>query len=149
MMRNIRLNNESTNTVFTHFFTNICYDLLLKAEKKKSLARFLFCLIFQFYLMYRLIRQKPAHFFSAQMALVSTFFQMFVVLGMYNFGFLVKWNLWPVICLLQNREKILGIWYTFAFYFKNSLKRVKVWLIKWISLSAVSTNFVHYGSIVG
>ena len=30
-------------------------------------------------------RQKPAHFLSAQMALVSTFFQMFVVLGMYNF----------------------------------------------------------------
>ena len=26
-------------------------------------------------------------FFSAQMALVSTFFQMFIVLGMYNFGF--------------------------------------------------------------
>ena len=36
--------------------------------------------------MYRLICQKPAHFLSAQMALVSTFFQMFIVLGMYNFG---------------------------------------------------------------
>ena len=35
--------------------------------------------------MYRLIWQKPAHFLSAQMALVSTFFQMFIVLGMYNF----------------------------------------------------------------
>jgi glutathione S-transferase len=35
--------------------------------------------------MYRLICQKPAHFLSAQMALVSTFFQMFIVLGMYNF----------------------------------------------------------------
>ena len=34
------------------------------------------------YLMYRLICQKPA----AQMALLSTFFQMFIVLGMYNFG---------------------------------------------------------------
>ena len=45
----------------------------------------LFCLIFQFYLMYRLICQKPAHFLSAQMALVSTFFQMFTVLGMYDF----------------------------------------------------------------
>ena len=38
------------------------------------------------YLMYRLICQKPAHFLSAQMALVSTFFQMCIVLGMYNFG---------------------------------------------------------------
>ena len=40
--------------------------------------------------MYRLICQKPAHFLSAQMALVSTFFQMFIVLGMYNFGLSVK-----------------------------------------------------------
>ena len=36
--------------------------------------------------MYRLIYQKPAHFLSAQMALVSTFFEMFIVLGMYNFS---------------------------------------------------------------
>ena len=36
--------------------------------------------------MYRLICQKPAHFLSAQMALVGTFFQMFIVLGMYNFA---------------------------------------------------------------
>ena len=38
----------------------------------------------QFYLMYRLICQKPANFWSAQMALVSTFFSMFIVLGIYN-----------------------------------------------------------------
>ena len=37
--------------------------------------------------MYKLICQKPAHFVSAQIALVSTFFQMFIVLGTYNFGF--------------------------------------------------------------
>ena len=42
--------------------------------------------IFQFYLMYRLICQKPVNILSAQMALVSTFFQMFIVLKMYNFG---------------------------------------------------------------
>ena len=36
--------------------------------------------------MYRLICQKPAHLLSAQMALVSTFFQMFIVLGIYKFG---------------------------------------------------------------
>ena len=41
--------------------------------------------MFQFYLMYRLICQKPADFLSVQMALVSTFFQMFIALGMYNF----------------------------------------------------------------
>ena len=36
--------------------------------------------------MFRLICKKPAHFLSAQMALVIAFFQMFIVLGMYNFG---------------------------------------------------------------
>ena len=36
--------------------------------------------------MYMLICQKPAQVLSAQMALVTTFFQMFIVLGMYNFG---------------------------------------------------------------
>ena len=35
--------------------------------------------------MYSLICQKPAHFLSAQMALMSTFFQMLIELGMYNF----------------------------------------------------------------
>ena len=35
--------------------------------------------------MYRLICKNPAHFLYAQMALVGTFFQMFIVLGMYNF----------------------------------------------------------------
>ena len=43
--------------------------------------------------MYRLICQKPAHLLSAQMALVSTFFQMFIVLGMYNFGGVVVANI--------------------------------------------------------
>ena len=62
-------------------------NILNQLENSGLKSRFLFCLIFQFYLMYRLICQKPAHFLSAQkMALVSTFFQMFIVLGMYNFA---------------------------------------------------------------
>ena len=39
--------------------------------------------------MFRLICQKPAHFFVCPNGfgeLVSTFFQMFIVLGVYNFG---------------------------------------------------------------
>ena len=40
--------------------------------------------------MYRLLCQKLAHFLSAQMALVSTFFQVFIVLGMYNFGYIAN-----------------------------------------------------------
>ena len=48
--------------------------------------------------MYRLVCQKPAHFLSAQMALLSTFFQMFIVPGMYNFAIdtkgriAIEWN---------------------------------------------------------
>ena len=42
--------------------------------------------------MYRLICQKPAHFLSAQMTLVSTFFQMFIVFWMYNFDSIVEGN---------------------------------------------------------
>ena len=41
--------------------------------------------------MYRQICQKLVHFLSAQMALVSTFFQMFIVLGMYNFAYDHNW----------------------------------------------------------
>ena len=49
---------------------------------------------FQFYLMYKLICQKPAHFWTAQMAVLSSFFQGFIVLlGMYNFGVYQKGKL--------------------------------------------------------
>ena len=37
-----------------------------------------------------LICKKPTHFLTAQMALVSTIFQMFIVLGMYKFGLHLK-----------------------------------------------------------
>jgi hypothetical protein len=37
--------------------------------------------------MYKLICQKPAHFLSAQMEVLSSFLEMFIpVLGMNNFG---------------------------------------------------------------
>ena len=65
----------------------------------------LFCLIFQFCLMYRLICKKPAHILSAQMALVSTFFQMFIVLVMYNFG----GSLLKIIYLIYKTLWIVGI----------------------------------------
>ena len=38
--------------------------------------------------MYRLIYQKTAHFLSVHMSLVRTFFQMFIVFGMYNFVYI-------------------------------------------------------------
>ena len=61
-------------------------NILNSLENSGLKSTFLFCLIFQFYLMYRLICQKPAHFLSAQIVLVSAFFfQMFIALGMYNF----------------------------------------------------------------
>ena len=36
--------------------------------------------------MYNPIWQKPAHFLSAQMAVMTSFFQVFILLGMYNFA---------------------------------------------------------------
>ena len=60
-------------------------NILNWLENSGLKSRFLVCLIFLFYLMFWLICQKPAHFLSTQMALVSTFFQMFKLLGMYNF----------------------------------------------------------------
>ena len=62
-------------------------------------SRFLFCLTFQFYLLYKLICRKPAHFLSAQMAFVRTFFQMFIVLGMYNFATYPNIRSLPMQCV--------------------------------------------------
>ena len=48
--------------------------------------------------MYRLIFQRPVHLLSAQMASVSTLFQMFIVLWMYVFESIKKkreFLLWP------------------------------------------------------
>ena len=72
-------------------------------------SRFLFCLIFQFYLMFRLICQKPANFLSAQMDLVSTFFQKFTVLGMYFFVFLRKSFFFKSHILIVWNDKIAKI----------------------------------------
>ena len=52
---------------------------IIEFENSGLTSRFLCCLAFQLYLMYKLIYQKPDHFLSAQMALVSTFFQMFQI----------------------------------------------------------------------
>ena len=56
-------------------------NILNQLENSGLKSRFLFSLIFQFYLMYRLICQKPAHFLSAQMALMSTFFKCLWYMG--------------------------------------------------------------------
>ena len=47
--------------------------------------------------MYRLICQKPAHFLFIQIVLVSTLFQMFIVLGMYKFVLLVNYLLSKIL----------------------------------------------------
>ena len=69
---------------FSSFLGEKAFKINLKIQDK-NLDSYFF-LIFQFYLMYMLICQKPAHFLSAQMALVNTFFQILIVLGMYNFA---------------------------------------------------------------
>ena len=82
---------------FSSFFVEKKILNLLENSGLKS--RFLFSSIFQFYLMYRLICQKPANALFAQTALVSTFFQIFIVLGMYNFGQDI--NFWSVSSLVS------------------------------------------------
>ena len=72
-----------TNFMQTYLYSLISTHLFI-------LTTNLHGLILQFYLIYRLICQKPAHSFSAQMALVGTFFQMFIVFRMYNFVCKVK-----------------------------------------------------------
>ena len=65
--------------------------------------------------MYRLICEKPADFLSAEMALVSTFFQMFLELGMYNvaYGFLAcRFRLMKNELGLRHTQKSsAGSWY--------------------------------------
>ena len=50
-------------------------------------SRLLYCL--RFYLMYKLICQKPDHFFSA-VAVLSNFLQVFILLKMHNFDLQLK-----------------------------------------------------------
>ena len=58
-------------------------ELSLKIKIKYSL---LYCLRFQVFLDVHLIWQKPAHFLSTQMAVLTNLFQVFIVLVMYNFA---------------------------------------------------------------
>ena len=67
--------NHGLNHGFSSF---LCGKRSKLSENSGLKSRFLDFLIFQFYLI--------CPFLSAQMALVSTFFQMFIALGMYNFG---------------------------------------------------------------
>ena len=92
VLLNIRSQFKSWVIIF-FTFQGFCVKIHPKLIWK---SRFLFSLIYQFYLMYRLICQKPAHFLSAKMALVGTFFQMFIVLGMYISAVLANSGLWPL-----------------------------------------------------
>ena len=45
------------------------------------------------------ICQKPVHYLSAQMAVLCSFFQMFIVLGMYNFDHITSTYISKLACL--------------------------------------------------
>ena len=65
---------------YFHFSSFLC-------EKHSGLkARFLFLFNISVLPDVKVNLPEISPFLSAQMALVSTFFQMFIVLGMYNFG---------------------------------------------------------------
>ena len=75
-------------------------NILNWLENSGLKSRFLFCLIFQVFCYVQANLPETSPFLSAQMALVSTFFQMFIVLGMYNYGCCVliptcfSWLVW-------------------------------------------------------
>ena len=62
-----------------------------KFSIKIYLGILLQCLRITFF-MYKVMCQKPAHFLSAQMAVLSSFLQVFILLGMYNFSLLHCWQ---------------------------------------------------------
>ena len=57
-----------------------------------------------FYLKYiQAILPETSPYLSAQMAVLSSFFQMFIVLGMYNFAFTSKESLRQVVLTYQTK----------------------------------------------
>ena len=83
--------------------------------------------------MYKLIRKKTAHSSSAQQNVQRIFFEVFVVLGMYNFGFeltIISCLVWNIINLgtkpfLDTKErskkllltfKSISCFYNYIFY---------------------------------
>ena len=55
---------------------------------------------------------ETSHFLSTQMALVSTFFQMFMVLGTYNFGCtmtsVIEFFVWASVVYLKYEDPFRG-----------------------------------------
>ena len=66
---------------------------------------------------------KPAHFLSAQMALVSTFFQMFIALGMYNFEVILdKENSNNIFFLEMSKDQCYSVFFLPIPTFFHNLK---------------------------
>ena len=73
--------------------------------------------------MYKLIRKKPAHSSSAQENVQCIFFEVFIVLGMYNFGFeltIISCLVWNIINLgtkpfLDTKERSKKLLSTYLF----------------------------------
>ena len=71
-----------------------------------------------------LICQKPANFLSGQMASVSTFFHMFIVLGMYNFDLH-----WPNLLCLTSFKPFQISFDSKSIYDSQKKLTTKKWLI--------------------
>ena len=53
-------------------------------------------------------------FLAAQMALVGTIFQMFIVLGMYTFGVIIKHELQPRFTRQKSRQVFFNVLRSFV-----------------------------------
>ena len=99
--------------------------------------------------MYRLICRTPANFLSAQTALVCTFFQMFIVLGMYNFVFVVNDAIRSsFFCSVQLIILLTSFILADYYFFPNCM----VWMhwIKYfiaVQVSIFSTTWLFYSTL--
>ena len=78
------LNHGLNHGLFLSLFKFFWMKIHSKLNKFRIKNRLLYC--FRFLLEIQAILPKTSPFLSAQIAVLSSFFQMFIVLGMYNFG---------------------------------------------------------------
>ena len=82
------INHGLNHGLFLSLFKFLgCKIILNLFETSVLKSRLIYCLRFQVVLLdVEANLPETSPFLSAQMALLSTFFQVFIVLGMYNFG---------------------------------------------------------------
>ena len=88
---NKMLNHGWCNRLFFFFFKFLWWKYFLDwIDSSEWNLNYYINYKFWFYLIYKLICPKPAHFLFVQMDFLRSFLEMFITLGMYNFVFRAK-----------------------------------------------------------